>query len=107
MNIGRLRHLVSLQEYKTIGRNELNQPIMGWGEFATVWASVEPISGREFWAGHQVQAEVTHRIRMRYLPGVRPTMKVFFGEREFEIESIINWQERNIDLQLMCKEKVS
>lgn len=68
---------------------------------------MEPISGREFWAGHQVQAEVTHRIRMRYLPGVRPTMKVFFGEREFEIESIINWQERNIDLQLMCKEKVS
>lgn len=89
-----------------IGKNEYNQPIMGWGDFATVWASVEPISGKEYWASSQVQAEVTHRIRVRYLPGIRPTMRVQFKARTFEIESIINWQERNIDLQLMCKEKV-
>ncbi len=107
MRIGRLRHRITIQEYKLIGRDEYNSPIMGWGDFATVWASVEPISGQEYWASSQVQAEVTHRIRVRYLSGVRPTMRVQFKERTFEVESIINWQERNIDLQLMCKEKVS
>ena len=58
-----------------IGRDEYNSPIMGWGDFATVWASVEPISGQEYWASSQVQAEVTHRIRVRYLSGVRPTIE--------------------------------
>ena len=106
MKIGHLRHRIVISEYKEVGRDEYNMPILEWAEFAIVWASIEPISGREYWASSQVQAELTHRIRIRYIDGLRPTMKVFYNDREFEIESIINWQERNIDLQLMCKEKV-
>ena len=31
-------------------------------------------------------------------------MKVKFGKREFEILSVLNIQERDVSLQLMCKE---
>lgn len=105
MKIGHLRHRITIQKYEEY-RNEWNEPIKEWVDWATVWASIEPISGREYWANVQIQAEVSHRIRIRYLPAVEPTMRVIFRGREFEIESIINWQERNIDLQLMCREKV-
>ncbi len=107
VEIGKLRHRITLQEYKVVGYDPANQPILDWGEVATVWASVQPISGREYWARSQIQAEVTHRIRIRYIAGIKPTMRIQFRDRTFEIESIINWHERNIDLQLMCKEKVS
>lgn len=106
MNPGKLRHRITIQEYiKT--RNEYNEIIEDWRDFAKVWASVEPISGKEYWAKHQVQAEITHRIRIRYREGIKPTMRVLFNKnRVFEIESVINWQEKNIDLQLMCKEVI-
>ena len=107
MDIGRMRHRITLQEFKETGRNRFNEPITERVAFATVWASIEPIVGREYWAKHQVQAEVTHRIRMRYREGVKPTMRVIFKEREFSIESVVNYQERNVDLQLMCKEVVT
>jgi SPP1 family predicted phage head-tail adaptor len=75
-------------------------------EFATAWASIEPLNGREFFAAQQVNAEVTARIRLRYLPGVTRQMQVKFGSRTFAIESVINVEERNRELQLMVKEVV-
>lgn len=106
MKIGHLRHRITIEDYKEVGRNQYNEPIYDWDVLAEVWASIEPISGREYWANVQIMAEVTHRIRIRYLPELKPTMLIKFKGREFNITSIINWQERNIDLQIMCKEKV-
>ncbi|TGE33172.1 phage head closure protein [Desulfosporosinus sp. Sb-LF] len=31
-----------------------------------IWASIEPLSGREYYAAQQVNAEITHRIKIRY-----------------------------------------
>jgi head-tail adaptor len=36
----------------------------------TVPASVEPLSGREYLRGEQMAAEITHRVWMRFLPGL-------------------------------------
>ncbi|MGB4175198.1 MAG: head-tail adaptor protein [Bacillota bacterium] len=33
-------------------------------------------------------------------------MRIVYGERIFEIESVIDWEERNEYLQLMCREVV-
>jgi SPP1 family predicted phage head-tail adaptor len=65
---------------------------------------VEPLQGRELWTAKQVVAEVTHRIRFRHLSGVVPTQRVVFGSRTFEILSVINPEERNRELELLCKE---
>jgi SPP1 family predicted phage head-tail adaptor len=75
--------------------------------FATVWASIEPLSGRELLQAQQVQAEVTHRVRMRYLHGVTSKMTGLFGTREFQfLAPPINKDERNRELEIMCKELV-
>lgn len=106
IDAGRLRHRITIQAYREVGRTRFNEPIMDWCDVARVWASVEPISGREYWASAQVQSEVTHRIRIRYRPGIKPTMRVLYQGREFEIESVIDYQARHEFLQLMCKEAV-
>lgn len=99
------RHLVTIQEYTTT-YNDYNEPVPDWVDWMQVWASIEPIGGREYWAKHQTQSVVTHRLRMHYIPGVVPTMRIVYGDRIFEIESVIDWEERNEYLQLMCKEVV-
>ncbi len=101
------RHPVIIQRRTTI-RNEWNERVQTWVDWKRVWVSIEPISGREYWAKHQMQSEVTHRVRMRYIPGVKPTptMRIVYGERIFAIEAVLDWEERNEYLQLMCKEVV-
>ncbi len=73
---------------------------------ATVWASIEPLTGKEFMESQQMKNTVTHRIRIRHLAGVVPTYRVEFDSRVFNIEYVLNADERNIEMELMCKEVV-
>jgi SPP1 family predicted phage head-tail adaptor len=101
------RHKLVIEEYVIVGWNELNQPQKDWKTFTTVRGEVDPLRGREYIASRQVQAELTHRISIRYIKGIKPSMRVRWGDRIFEIQSVINPMEKNYEVQLMCKEKVS
>lgn len=104
MNPGKLRHRITLQEYREI-LDQYGTPIdQGWQDVATVWASVEPIQGREYIQLQNTQSELTTRIRIRYRSGVKPAMQVLYGTRVFDIQSVIDPEERHIELQLLCKE---
>ncbi len=105
MAAGRFRHRITLQELVT-GQDEAGQPVDMWQDVATVWAAVEPLRGREYFAAQQVQAEVTTRIRIRYRRGIRPEMRVLYDGRLFNILSVIDPEERHVELQLMCREVV-
>jgi SPP1 family predicted phage head-tail adaptor len=77
-----------------------------WETFATAWASIEPLIGREYFAQQREQATVSHKIRMRHQPGITHKMRVAWGSRIFEIESVLNVGERNREIVLMCSENV-
>jgi SPP1 family predicted phage head-tail adaptor len=52
-----------------------------WAPLATVWASVEPLLGRERFDAQREQADVSHRVRMRFLAGISHNMRVMLGSR--------------------------
>jgi len=106
MRAGKLRHKVTIQDY-TESQNSYNEMIKTWSDYETVWASIEPARGREFWESQQINAEVTTKITIRHLYGINPKMRVKYGNRIFEIISVINPEERNVELQLMVKESVN
>ena len=99
---GKLKHRIVIQQVSE-GENDMGDIVQTWTTFDTVWASVEPLSGREYLSAQQVSAETSGRIRMRYRPGVMATMRVLFGGRNYRILSVINPEERNIELELMTK----
>ena len=105
MKIGKLQRRITIQEYVT-ARDSFGAEVPTWVDVATVWASVTPVSGKEYFASAQVNAEATTKITMRYLAGITPKMRVVFEARTFEIISLLNFEERNIELNLMCKERV-
>ena len=90
----------------TATQGDYNEPINAWVDFDTRWASIEPIRGREHFNSAQVNSEVTHRIRHLYLSGIDPTMEIHFGGRVFEILYFMNIDERNYEMEVMCKERV-
>lgn len=83
------------------------------GSFATnfsCWASIEPFQGREYFANQQVQGLGSHRIKMWYRKlttgaDINTKCRILFGTRTFNIQSIINPQERNIYLEIIAVEK--
>jgi len=101
--IGDLRHRIVFEQPVEVDDGHGGH-VVSWATFATVWAAVEPISGREYFEAHQMQREVTHRVKIRSLPGLDENMRIIFNDRVFEIESIIDLDERRYFMELLCRE---
>lgn len=75
MKVGKLRHRIVIQRRADV-ENIQGEVIPTWVDLAEVWGSIEPVSGREYFAAQQVSAEITARIMVRYLPGVNAAGRV-------------------------------
>lgn len=108
MRPGRLRHRVVVQR-ATDAIDQYGDQTKIWANLATVWAAVEPLNGRELFAAQQTQGQTSTRITIRPIVGqsISPKDRVKFGSRYFDIQSVINVEERNIELQLLCVERFS
>ena len=105
MRAGRLRQRVTLQS-KVAVQNDSGEEVITWTDVATVWASVEPLRGREFVEARRAGAEETTRIVMRYRDGVTPEMRVTWGDHDYDILSVVHVDTRQREIQLMCRELV-
>lgn len=77
-----------------------------WKDIATTWASINPISGKEYYSAETINSDLTHKIRLRYRRGITPDMRVLYNGRIFYIISVINEYEKNTMLQLRCRELI-
>lgn len=108
MTAGQLRHKVTVQQF-AIGSPQADQygtPQGEWSSYAHVWAEITPLTGREYWDAQQVNPEISLRVRIRYLQGITPKMRILFGTRVIEIEAIVNEDQRGRYMRLLCSEVV-
>lgn len=108
MRAGLLRHRVTL-ESQTITRDTDGAEVVGWTTTATVWGSVEQLSGSERFVqfGAQDKATASTKITIRYRGSVDPAMRVQALGRTFgilEVRHDPTWR-RQIDL--LCEEVVT
>jgi len=101
MNPGMLNRRVTLQKPGDI-RDSAGQP-GGWTDVGTVWASVLPLRGREYFAAERVDSEITVRIIVRYRADVGTNWRAVCGGQAYHIVEIINPADGREQLQLMCK----
>lgn len=85
MRIGELNKRITIQK-STTETNENGFDAETWVKWKTVWAKVENLSIREYWAAKAIQAENTIKFTIRYLPGVLPTMRILFQDKQYNIE---------------------
>ena len=103
MRAGLLRHRVTIQNLTTT-QDSFGDVVEDWSNFATVWAQVEDLSGREFFAAVQVNSEIKTRARIRYMEGIKPTMRILHGTRTLEIIAPIDPDGKRRMLELLCRE---
>lgn len=70
----------------------------------TVWGKIEAITGRDALAANQFSSIVTHRITVRYNPLFSGKQQVWFKGRVFQVEAVLNPDERNKLQYLLCVE---
>lgn len=104
MNIGKMRQRITFE--RPVEEKDILGGFKGeWVPVATVWAQISPISGKEYFSQMR-EITVSHRIYCRYRRGITPRMQIKFKERTFRIISVINWEERNEGLTIMCEEVI-
>jgi SPP1 family predicted phage head-tail adaptor len=101
---GRLRERVTIQQ-ATERRNALGETTLEWETFAERWASVDGLSSREFLLQGQQQTEMSHRVRLRYVPGMTSQMRFLWRGRVLEIASLLEHANRS-EHEALCTERV-
>lgn len=102
MNAKSLNQKVTIQQ-KSVTRAANGEEIVSWVTFATLWARVEPIRGREFFAAAQMQGAVDYRVTLRYTPTITRDMRVLWGSIVMDISAEpINVSAANRWTELMC-----
>ena len=105
MQAGKLRHRIEIQSPQEV-RDTNGEVANVWVSTAKVWAAVEPLSGRELWQAQQIQSEATIRVRLRFLSGLTTKHRILSGSRLLDVKAVINRDERNEELELLCSESV-
>lgn len=89
MRSGKLRHRVALQKPARTRDPLTGGWVDGWADVAPVWASIEPLSAREFIAAQASQSEVTARIVIRHRPDVTAAMRILYRGKVYNIHGVL------------------
>jgi SPP1 family predicted phage head-tail adaptor len=106
MSIGDLNKRITLQ-YPTRVSDLMGGYTLTWIDYAVVFAALWPVSANEQVQAMQTTMTISHRIRIRYRSVLKPSWRLKFGNRYFNIVSIINPNEAGEWLDLMVKEAAS
>ena len=71
----------------------------------SVAAFVAPTPGREYEESQKIRAETTYKISTRYFRGINSTHRILYNNREFEIVSVLDLNERHEELQIIAAER--
>lgn len=104
MRSGELRNLITIQK-PARAQDSSGSTAETWSTLCTVWAAIRPLKGREYYAANQAQMEITTEITIRYRSDVSAEHRIIFGNRTFEIKTVVNIDERNHWLVMMCEEE--
>ncbi len=74
-----------------------------WVPYGDVFAKVEPLVGREYFAAASVQAEGTIKVTIRYRDDLQPSDRLQIRGEPWDIQSIQNIRFKNRELLLYCK----
>ena len=117
MRAGLLRNSITIQTRPSTAQNEYGEPSStSWHDDTDTFAGIWPLRGTEYHQANQGQSQVSHKIQMRWMPladgtAINPRCRIKWhdpeleADRYFEIVSVINIDERNRTIQLMCSEK--
>ena len=103
INIGKLNKRITFMKLQD-KKDELGQSREVLSEFKTVWASLYPVRGAEYYEIQKIQSKVTHKCYIRYLEGIDTNCFIKYKDKQYSIESVIDVDLEHKLLEIMCTE---
>ena len=108
---GKLRYRITFEQ-RNVTKDAAGQESTSWIAIAglsNIPSRIEPISGAEKLKASAINSQLSHKITVRYQsqfsdPLAVTTYRINFGGRIFDIESVVNFGERNHWIQISCIE---
>jgi len=106
MRTSLLKHRVTFEKNDST-TNDYGEPTTNWvGITPDEWVQIIPLTGNERYQSEKLNAEVNHKIRMRFRAGIDTTLRIVYGTRVFNIDAVLNVHELNKELQIMATERL-
>lgn len=105
MKTGPMRHRVKIQQ-ATETQTASGKVSRAWTDCGTVWAAVEPLTGREAVQAQQINPLLSHTVRIRYWDGLTTKYRFVFSGRTLNIGGIIDPDERHREMRCLCTEQL-
>ena len=105
LGAGQFDQRIRIERKGTPTRAPNGDEIAAWEPVAEVWARVEPMRAREWFAAAQAQSGADYRVTIRYRLGITADMRVVWirtGQVLDIVGEPIDINGRRQDLELMC-----
>lgn len=103
---GEMRNYGSIQRAGRSRAGSSEQP--NWADLYKVCAKISATGGREFQSARAEQPELTHEITIPYRrePRIQPADRFLFGDRIFDIKTVIDQDELHEEYTMHCVERL-
>jgi len=95
INSGAMRERVTIQK-PVEQQSAFGETTLDWVDEAAVYASVMGVRASDYFAAQQAGVLVTHRIRIRFFPGITHQHRLIWRGRVMEISSVLEREARSI-----------
>lgn len=106
MKAGSLKHRITFQERKELS-DSVGAKHIELRNLLTVWAAVEPISGRENFDSSHYASETNLKITVRYnqcIAKMTAKNRIKHGDKIYNIEAVIADASGKVNLRFICSE---
>lgn len=103
MNIGKLNKRLTFKKLDEI-EDDMNQITQALVDVCTVWGSLYPVRGVEFYEIQKLQSKITHKCYIRYRNDIDSTCYIEYAGKTYSIESVIDVDLDHKMLEIMCVE---
>lgn len=106
LEAGKLRHRIQIVAPSGGQDSFGGTPSTGWNVVKTAWAAIEGVSAKDGLAAGQFISTSTHKITVRYdtTISINASQNIWFKNRVFQIQGVVNPDERNKLLFIYCVE---
>lgn len=103
LTAGKLRSTINVQREQSVSDGAGGSTIT-WSTIATPRAYIKPMSGGERMQAMRLEANVTHRIFIRYRDDLKTSDRIEYKGRLMQIRALINLEERNRWIEIYADE---
>lgn len=106
INIGKLNKRITIQRLQDVN-DSLGQSTVGLTSIKTVWGTLYPIRGNEFYEIRKIQGEVTHKCYIRYIDGIDSNCFLKYKDEVYSIKNVIDVKLEHKMLEILCVEHIN